>query len=73
VFERFYQVDRSRRRNGHNGGLGLSIAREIVAAHGGRISASSDANSGTTFAFTLPIAQETVAGQPSALLPLPAA
>ena len=37
-----------------NMGLGLYIAREIVAAHGGRIEASSSAQQGTTFAVRLP-------------------
>ncbi len=58
VFERFYQVDRSRKRNGRNGGLGLAIAREIVAAHGGQISATSDPQHGTTFSVTMPVATE---------------
>ena len=53
VFERFYQVDRSRSRSGRNGGLGLAIAREIVAAHGGEIYATSDPESGTTFTVLL--------------------
>jgi signal transduction histidine kinase len=56
IFERFYQVDRSRKRNGRNGGLGLAIAREIVSAHGGEISASSDPQSGTTFSVAMPAA-----------------
>ncbi len=54
IFERFYQVDRSRRRNGHNGGLGLAIAAQIAAAHGGAITVRSDRESGTTFSIVLP-------------------
>ena len=38
-------------------GLGLSIARSIVQAHGGRIWAESDARGGATFRFTLPVAE----------------
>jgi signal transduction histidine kinase len=53
VFERFYQVDHSRRRGGSNGGLGLAIAREILTAHGGTIEASSEPELGTTFTVTL--------------------
>jgi two-component system, OmpR family, sensor kinase len=49
IFERFYQVDKSRARNGEGSGLGLAIAKEIANAHGATISASSDAASGTTF------------------------
>jgi signal transduction histidine kinase len=56
IFERFYQVDRSRQRNGRNGGLGLAIAKEIVLAHGGSISVASTPVTGTTFSVILPIA-----------------
>jgi two-component system sensor histidine kinase ResE len=38
VFDRFYQMDKSRHNNTHGVGLGLAIAREIVIAHGGSIS-----------------------------------
>ncbi len=49
IFERFYQVDKSRARNSDGSGLGLAIAREIVHAHGGDISVESDPVAGTTF------------------------
>lgn len=53
IFERFYQVDKSR----HDGtGLGLAIARHIVLAHGGKIWVESGTNKGSTFYFTLPLA-----------------
>ena len=54
VFDRFWQ---SRRSSPHGAGLGLSIAKGIVEAHGGRISASSQMGVGTTFTFTMPVAQ----------------
>jgi signal transduction histidine kinase len=36
-------------------GVGLSISRSIIQAHGGRIQASQNADRGATFSFTLPV------------------
>ena len=55
VFDRFYRVERSRSREAGGTGLGLAIAHHIVEAHGGRISAASQVNAGSTFTFTLPL------------------
>jgi len=52
IFERFYQVDRSRASQGS--GLGLSLCRWIVEAHGGRIAVDSAVGRGSRFAVTLP-------------------
>ena len=55
VFERFYRVDRSRNRATGGVGLGLTIARHLVEAHGGSIRAESAAGRGSRFVFELPL------------------
>jgi signal transduction histidine kinase len=54
IFERFYRVDQSRRQNEGESGLGLSIARSIIEAHGGTIAVESEMGRGTKFNITLP-------------------
>ncbi|WP_255415215.1 sensor histidine kinase KdpD [Vitiosangium sp. GDMCC 1.1324] len=53
IFERFWQADRRDRRGS---GLGLSIAKGLVDAHGGRIWVESEPGHGSTFLFTMPVA-----------------
>lgn len=56
IFERFYQADKSRARIGHRGtGLGLTISREIVQTHGGKIFVESIEGRGSTFYVWLPL------------------
>lgn len=55
VFERFYRVDKSRSRATGGHGLGLTIARRLVEAHGGKIEAQSEFGKGSRFSFTLPV------------------
>jgi two-component system sensor histidine kinase KdpD len=56
VFEKFYRGHAAGTRSG--AGLGLAIARGIVEAHGGRITAETRAGGGALFQFSLPLAAE---------------
>ena len=56
VFERFYRVDPSRSRETGGAGLGLTIARQLIESHGGKIAAESAPGQGTRFIFELPVA-----------------
>jgi signal transduction histidine kinase len=55
IFERFYRVDKSRTRSTGGTGLGLTISKRLVEAHGGRIDVRSKPGQGATFTFSLPI------------------
>lgn len=57
IFERFYRADPSRDRVTGGSGLGLTITRKLVEAHGGTIWAESRPGEGAVFTFTLPILQ----------------
>ncbi len=54
VFDRFYRVDKARWRESGGAGLGLSIAKWAVEAHGGSIGLTSDLDSGCAFRIILP-------------------
>ena len=66
LFERFYRGDKSRvrRSDGGGNGLGLSIARAIVEAHGGTIDARSTLGAGTTFTIAIPLTQPVSVSEP---------
>lgn len=57
VFERFYQVDSSSTRKFGGSGLGLSIVREIIVSHRGKIFVESDEGQGTTFLVLMPVGE----------------
>ena len=54
IFERFYRIDKGRSREQGGAGLGLSLARWAVTAHGGRIEVESKEGEGSTFRISLP-------------------
>ena len=57
VFERFHRVDPSRARATGGAGLGLTIAKQLVEAHGGTIRVESTPSDGSRFVFELPLAK----------------
>jgi len=57
IFERFYRVDKSRTRATGGIGLGLTIAKQLVEAHGGEIEAQSELGKGSRFIFTVPVSE----------------
>ena len=55
IFDRFHRVDPSRTRATGGAGLGLTIAKQLIEAHGGTIAATSVVGEGSTFTFDLPL------------------
>lgn len=55
IFERFYRTDKSRNRRTGGAGIGLTIAKAIVQAHGGKIMAESKQGIGSTFTVIFPV------------------
>ncbi|MBM11828.1 MAG: hypothetical protein CL759_07105 [Chloroflexi bacterium] len=63
VFDRFFRADASRSRATGGVGLGLTIAKQLVEAHGGSIHVESVVPNGARFAFEIPIAGPGEQGQ----------
>ena len=57
IWDRLYKTDASRNLNKKSSGLGLSITKDIIAAHGEDISVESSPGSGTIFTFTAPLSE----------------
>ena len=57
IFRRFYRVDKSRSRDRGGTGLGLSICKHLIEAHGERLWVESGVGKGTTFTFSLKLAE----------------
>jgi signal transduction histidine kinase len=55
IFDRFYQLDKSRKGKSGHSGLGLAITKRILELHGTTIQVKSAINAGTSFTFELPI------------------
>jgi signal transduction histidine kinase len=63
IFDRFVRVDTARSRSTGGSGLGLSITREIVEAHGGRVWAESTLGEGSAFSIGFPAAEDRATGE----------
>lgn len=56
IFTRFFRADKSRSRNSGGTGIGLTVAKQLVEAHGGKIWVASEGlGKGTTISFTIPV------------------
>ena len=62
LFERFRQIDRDKMEQ-QGAGLGLALARELIALHGGKVTADSTLGEGSTFTAQLPVAEEDEEGK----------
>ena len=58
IFDRFYQVDGSHTRKQEGTGIGLSLTKELVELHKGRIEVESEEGRGATFIISLPLGSE---------------
>jgi two-component system, OmpR family, sensor histidine kinase SenX3 len=71
IFERFYRVDRARRRATGGTGLGLAIVRHVATNHGGEVTVTSHEGEGSTFVLRILSATPSSSSGPAAV-PVPA-
>jgi two-component system phosphate regulon sensor histidine kinase PhoR len=69
IFDRFYRVDKARWRESGGAGLGLSIVKWTVEAHGGSVTLESKPNEGCTFRVSLPAAGAHIGPSPAGGVP----
>ena len=60
IFDRFYQADDSSEKQHAGSGIGLSLVKELVELHGGKISVTSEVHKGTAFSCYLPLNRKIV-------------
>ena len=63
IFERFYQVDRSRGRSNGGVGLGLAIVRHVATNHGGEVRVQSTVGEGSAFTLAVPVSDDDLVEQ----------
>jgi PAS domain S-box-containing protein len=68
IFDRMYRIEERLTASVDGIGLGLSICRRLVEAHGGRIWAESEVGKGSTFSFTLPLTRQAWKNTPTKLI-----
>jgi DNA-binding response OmpR family regulator len=71
IFDRFYQADNSSQRQYEGSGIGLSLVKELVELHEGKITVKSTLNEGTAFSCYLPLNKKIVAKTTTAKLQQP--
>lgn len=62
LFDKFYRIEPSKGKTIPGSGIGLTLVKEIIEAHGGHIEVESDVGKGSTFTLVIPINSTSVGG-----------